>query len=87
MAEKFSGADFERMINDPSAAGREETAAKVANGYKDDTLSQAEREIAEDIFRVMIQDAEERVRAALATQLKHAPESCPPMWQARWRAM
>ena len=78
MAEKFSGADFERMINDPSAAGREETAAKVANGYKDDTLSQAEREIAEDIFRVMIQDAEERVRAALATQLKHAPESCPP---------
>jgi len=82
MAERLSGADIERMINEPSAAGREETAAKVANGYKDGTLSQSECKIAEDIFRVMVKDAVERVRAALAMQLKHAPELSPDVASA-----
>ena len=82
MAKKLSVSDIDRMINDPSAQNREETAAKVANGYKEGLLSDSEREIAEDIFRVMVKDAEERVRAALATHLKHAPELSPDVASA-----
>lgn len=82
MAKKLSASDIERMINDPSAQSREETAAKVATGYKEGLLSDSEREIAEDIFRVMVKDAEERVRAALAMHLKHVPELSPDMASA-----
>ena len=82
MAERLSSSDIERMIDNPSALGREETAAKVAIGYKDGVLSQSERKIAEDIFRVMMKDAEERVRAALATQLQHAAELSPDVASA-----
>jgi len=74
MAERLSVSDIERMMNDPSAESRAETAAKVAKGYKEGLLSDAEREIAGDIFRVMVKDAEERVRAALSMHLKNAPE-------------
>jgi uncharacterized protein (DUF2336 family) len=82
MAERLSSSDIERMIENPSTQGREETAAKVAIGYKDGGLSQSERKIAEDIFRVMMKDAEERVRAALATQLQHASELSPDVASA-----
>ena len=82
MAKRLSVSDIERMINDPSVESREETAAKVANGFRDGLLSDSERVIAEDIFRVMVKDAEERVRAALSMHLKHASELSPDVASA-----
>jgi uncharacterized protein (DUF2336 family) len=51
-----------------------EAAGKIASSFELGQLSESERQIAEDIFRVMVKDAEERVRAALSTHLKHAHE-------------
>lgn len=74
MTDELSVSDVARLIDDPSAANRGNAAGKVASRYEDGSLSDTERQIAEDIFRVMVKDAEERVRTALVTHLKHAPE-------------
>lgn len=73
MAEELSVSDVARLIDDPSANNRAKAAEKVANRYERGALSDAERQIAEDIFRVMVKDAEERVRMALVKHLKHMP--------------
>ncbi|MEX2617954.1 MAG: DUF2336 domain-containing protein [Alphaproteobacteria bacterium] len=72
MADKLTAADVARTMQDTSPESREQTAEKVATGYAKGALSDTERKIAEDIFRVMVKDAEERVRAALSKQLKYA---------------
>ena len=74
MTDELSVSDVARLIDDPSAANRGNAAGKVASRYEDGALSDTERQIAEDIFRVMVKDAKERVRTALVTHLKHAPE-------------
>lgn len=74
MTDELSVSDVARLIDDPSAANRANAAEKIASGYERGALSDTEREIAEDIFRVMVKDAEERVRTALVAHLKHAPE-------------
>ncbi|NKB60025.1 MAG: DUF2336 domain-containing protein [Alphaproteobacteria bacterium] len=74
MGEELSVSDVARLIDDPSAENRANAAEKVASRFEHGELSDAERQIAEDIFRVMVKDAEERVRTALVSHLKHAPE-------------
>lgn len=64
--------DVERLLNDPSAESRADTARKVAGVYGTE-LGEAERRLAEDIFRIMIRDAETLVRAALSQTLKDNP--------------
>jgi len=61
--------DVNRLLNDHSADARQETAAKLALQYTAQELSDAERELAEDIFRVMVRDVEVKVREALSNQL------------------
>ena len=70
----LSKADVARLMTDPSADVRAETAAKIAEGFEQQSLSDSERRIAEDIFRAMVKDAEVRVREALAVHLKSCPE-------------
>ena len=74
MPDELSVSDVARLIDDPSAANRSIAADKVASRYERGSLSDTERQIAEDIFRVMVKDAEERVRLALVSHLKNAPE-------------
>ncbi len=69
----LTAADVERLIHDPSAATREATAAKIAHAFQQEALSATERQLAEDIFRVMLRDAELRVRQALSQNLKDNP--------------
>lgn len=74
MAEKkLSVEDVNRLLADPSPVTRAETAGKLARQFDDEELSQGERELAEDIFRLMVRDAEVRVREALAVNLKENP--------------
>lgn len=64
--------DVVRLLTNPSGEARAATAAKIAAGFGKDELAPGERKIAEEIFRLMVRDAEVRVREALAENLKHA---------------
>ena len=66
-------ADVERLIADPSADSRADAAERVARQFSTETLSDAERALATEIFRLMVRDAEVRVREALALNLKENP--------------
>lgn len=66
----LSQSDVTRLLENPSAEIRAETAQKIAADFGGGELSDSERHIAEDIFRVMVRDAEERVREALSVNLK-----------------
>jgi len=71
---KLTKEDVARLLSNPSADTRAETAAKIAGGFEVGALSDAERQLAEEIFRVMVKDAEVRVREALAQNLKENPD-------------
>ena len=62
--------DVARLLTDPSAQTRAETAAKIAQDFGADRLTPEEREMAQEIFRIMAKDAEVRVREALSFNLK-----------------
>ena len=66
--------DVSKLMSDPSADNRAKTAAKVAGDFDSGALSDSERQIAEEIFRFMVKDAEVRVREALAQNLKESPD-------------
>jgi len=65
--------DVARLLKDPSEETRATTASKVSAAFGD-SLSDSERAIAQDIFKVMVNDAAVRVRAALSDSLKDNPE-------------
>jgi uncharacterized protein (DUF2336 family) len=73
MANALTVDDVKRLLDDPSSENRFNTAQKIAHGYSDGLLSDDERQIAEDIFSVMVHDAELRVREALSANLKSCP--------------
>ncbi len=74
MAQKLTFEDVERLMQDPSPASRSETAEKIATTFTTAELDPNERAIAEDIFRVLMRDAQARVRQALAENLQAAPD-------------
>ncbi len=65
-------ADVERLLADPSPDSRAEAAERVAESF-DASIGATERQIAEEIFRIMVKDAEQRVRQALSESLKDNP--------------
>jgi uncharacterized protein (DUF2336 family) len=68
----LTAGDVEKLLADPSPHSRAETAMKIGESFGP-ALGKAERGIAEGIFRIMIKDAEVRVREALAETLKANP--------------
>ena len=70
MAQMLTEADVRRLVTNPSGDVRAETAAKVASALETGELSPTERALAEQIFRVMVQDAEVKVRESLSSHLK-----------------
>ncbi|MHA1537359.1 MAG: DUF2336 domain-containing protein [Alphaproteobacteria bacterium] len=71
-SQPLAAADVERLLVDPSPVVRAETAAKVAKEFTGGSLSESEREAAEEIFRVMMRDVEVRVRESLAREVKES---------------
>ena len=69
--EKLKEEDVARLLANPSGDTRADIASKIAAQHP--RLSDKERRLAEDIFRVMVRDAEIRVRQALSRQLKENP--------------
>ena len=68
MSETLNEQDVARLLANPDGDTRAEIAQKIAAQHA--VLSDKERKMAEDIFRVMVHDAEVRVRSALSRQLK-----------------
>ncbi|MEO5374519.1 MAG: DUF2336 domain-containing protein [Alphaproteobacteria bacterium] len=71
---KLSEMDVARLLQDPSGAARADTAAKLAQQFDKGGFTAAERKMAEEIFRLMVRDAEVRVRQALSVNLKQNPQ-------------
>ncbi len=65
--------DVQALARDPSPVARAATAVKIAGQFNDGLaggLTARELALAEEIFRLMVRDAEVRVREALAANLK-----------------
>lgn len=73
MTEHLTKDDVARLLSDPSPNSRVDLAAKIARQFDSPVLSESERKIAEDIIRVMVNDAVLRVRQSLAENLKSSP--------------
>ncbi len=74
MTENLTSSDIQSLLSNPTAENRAEAAIKVSDKFNTGNLSDNERQIAEDIFKIMVRDAEERVRAALSDSLKDNPD-------------
>ncbi len=70
----LSKADVARLLADPSPKIRAQTVRKIAGQFEASRLSESERQIAEDIFRAVMQDVQVRVREALSAQIKASPD-------------
>ncbi len=70
--QNLTAEDVRNLARDPSAANRAATVVKIA-GQFDDALGVQEMRLAEEIFRLMVRDAEVRVREALSANLKSNP--------------
>lgn len=66
--------DVNRLLTDPSPEARAATSTKLAQNFDAAKLSDEERQIAEDIFRILSKDAEIRVRQALSAHLRANPD-------------
>ncbi|MDA0305168.1 MAG: DUF2336 domain-containing protein [Proteobacteria bacterium] len=64
--------DVNKLLSDPSPDVRAEMAGKIARDFDAGDLSAKELQLAEEIFHVMVKDAEVRVRQALAVNLKES---------------
>jgi uncharacterized protein (DUF2336 family) len=69
MAFTLTESDVLRLMKDSSGTSRAETAAKVAQQFSQTELTDKERELAHDILKLMVKDAEVRVREALSQNL------------------
>ncbi len=65
MTERLTQTDVAKLLNDSSPDARANAAAKIAGQFNAGDLNATERGLAEQIFRVMVQDAALRVREAL----------------------
>jgi len=70
---KLTVEDVQRLLDEPVGQVRAETAEKLAQEFDDKRLTPKERKLAEEIFRIMVKDAEVRVREALSRNLKDNP--------------
>lgn len=70
---RLSQADVARLLADPSPEARSATARRIAAEIDVASLSPTERGLAEQILRIMVRDAEVRVREALSLQLRQTP--------------
>lgn len=67
-------ADVARLATDSSPTARRETVEKLAETYAGGNLTEQDRILAMEVFRVFARDAEQRVREALSASLKALPD-------------
>ena len=72
MPSSLSQADVDRLLVDSSVQPRVEVACKLGPSIDRSNLTDAELRSVQDIVRIMAQDVEEAVRAALSKSLRHS---------------
>jgi uncharacterized protein (DUF2336 family) len=70
MVDRLTAQDVERLLTDPSPEARVETVEKMAGQFQAETFNEEERGMALEIFSIMVEDAEIRVRQTLSDHLK-----------------
>lgn len=66
--------DVERLLKDDSPASRVSVLEKVSGHYNVNGFAEREREIAEQIFRLLMKDVATQVREQLAERIKENPD-------------
>lgn len=74
MRPHLSAGDIARLLSDPSEEARAEIAGKLGRDVEAGVLSGQEKIVAADIMRVLVRDAAELVRAALALAIARAAD-------------
>lgn len=74
MRSKLTDADIRMLVKGVTEDDRAQAAHKICRCIDDATISDEERAYAEDIMRLMAQDAAVLVRRALAVALKNSPK-------------
>ena len=64
--------EVQRLIEDKSSDSRADISGRIASSYSNAILNEDERQIAEQIFRLLVRDTEVKVRATLAQNLKES---------------
>ncbi len=67
--------DLHKLVAEPSHEARIEVAQKVASGFSEGGFSASEKKIAVEIFRLLLNDAEVKVRKMLSTHLAHSMDA------------
>lgn len=69
--------DVTRLLSDPSETARANTVTKIAEDLEKHTLTAEERKLAEEILRVLANDAALAVRAAIVESMKSSRQLPP----------
>ena len=69
----LTASDVERLLKDDSPDSRVSVLEKVSRHYNTDSFGERERDIAEQIFRLLMKDTAVRVRETLAERIKENP--------------
>ena len=64
--------EVRRLLEDKSSESRAEISGRIASSYSNALLDENERQIAEQIFRLLVRDTEINVRSSLAQNLKES---------------
>src|SRR4051794_21210893 len=70
----ITSADIEQLKGAASPAARAGLAGKLGTQYSEGRLTDRERQLANDIFRLLVADAETQVRRTLSESLKTSPD-------------
>ena len=68
---ELSKQDVERLSHDLSVENKALTAQKISAYYDGKDISERGRKLAEDIFRIMVEDVQIKVREVLSESLKN----------------
>lgn len=67
--------DVEQLLSDDSLVSRTQLLEKITTGYNDSLFKGRERDIAEQIFRLLMKDVVTKVRELLAERLKRSEQA------------
>jgi len=74
MANSLNKEDVLKLAENHSVEMRSATAKKISQYYDSPNLSPQEMKLAEEIFRIMVVDVEDKVRQVLSESLKNSPK-------------
>lgn len=71
----IEASDVKRLANEPSSEARIDIAEKIAAEFKGGEFSDKEKKVAIDIFRILVNDVEKRVRQVLSAHLSESMDA------------